>query len=136
MGLILFSVSCVAQAQNKVCFKNNCFDVEVAQTNEELQKGLQFRAKLPKTGGMLFIFPTTGFYDFWMKDTKISLDMIWLDDQKRVVFIASDVPPCLKDPCPTYGPIKAPARYILEINAHGANDFDIKIGDTAAFMLK
>lgn len=64
---------------------------------------------------MLFVFPITGIYKFWMKNTLISLDMIWIDDDKRIIDIVT-APICEKDPCSTYGPDQN-ARYVLELNA-------------------
>lgn len=55
--------------------------------------------------GMIFIYPTEGDYRFRMKNTLIPLDMIWLNANKEIVYIATDVPPCKADPCPTYGPV-------------------------------
>jgi len=53
---------------------------------------------------MVFIFEDVGFYPFWMKNTLIPLDMIWLDADHRVVSVAESVPPCKADPCPTSHP--------------------------------
>ena len=118
--------------QNKICFNNSCFTVEIAQKEEELMRGLQSRESLKEDGGMLFIFPKNGVYGFWMKDTLLALDMIWLDEHKRVIYIAANVPPCQKDPCPTYGPFEE-TRYVLEINAGLAKKSNISITDQAQF---
>src|SRR3989338_431192 len=120
--------------QNKVCFKKRCFNAEVARTIEELTQGLQFRNSMDNDAGMLFIFPFSGRHDFWMKDTLIPLDIIWLDEDKKVVYIAENVPPCREVRCETYGPPQA-ARYVLEINAGYASWLKIKVGDEAVFDL-
>ena len=136
--LIFFCSSCSSYGsstpQDKVCFKGHCIDIEVAKSEEDLMRGLQSRNSLEKNHGMLFIFPRPGQYGFWMKDTLIPLDMIWLDEGQNVIYIARDVPACQSDPCPTYGPPDA-SRYVLEINAGEAKMHNIQIGDQAQLML-
>jgi uncharacterized membrane protein (UPF0127 family) len=88
--------------------------VEVAADDPTRQQGLMFRDNLPGDQGMIFLFPSAGDYPFWMKNTLIPLDMIWLDNQKRIVHVAHDVPPCKADPCPNVPP-NAAASYVLEV---------------------
>lgn len=121
-----------SETHEKVCFKNRCVDVEIVSRKEDLRRGLQFRTSLDKNAGMLFVFPGRGTVRFWMKDTKIPLDMIWMDDDKKVIFMAAHVPPCSHDPCPTYGPLE-PSRYVLEINAGYAARLGINAGEQAEF---
>lgn len=116
----------------QVCLRGTCLAVEVADTQEERSRGLQNRSSLPEGEGMLFIFPSESIYRFWMKETLISLDMIWLDDQRKIVGIATDVPPCQQDPCPQYGPEQM-SLYVLEANAGYADRLGLKIGDQAVF---
>jgi len=125
----------IAALDNAVCFEAACFDVEIARVPVELARGLQGRKTLPAQQGMLFIFPSSDVYPFWMKDTLLPLDIIWLDEKKRVVHIAPEVPPCGWEPCPTYGPAEY-ARFVLEINTGAAERFDISVGDTAVFRLR
>jgi uncharacterized membrane protein (UPF0127 family) len=73
-----------------------------------------FRESLPASTGMLFLFPEGGVHKFWMKNTMIPLDMIWMDPQGKVLFVSANTPPCKADPCPSYGP-EAPASSVLEI---------------------
>lgn len=116
----------------RVCFGEQCLSVEVADTDDERSRGLQNRSSLPEGQGMLFIFPSESTYRFWMKETFITLDMVWLDSQRRVVGIATDVPPCKEDPCPQYGP-SVESLYVLEANAGYALRLGLKIGDRAVF---
>lgn len=129
---IVYASALKSDFPNKVCFQNECLAVEVADTEKERSRGLQNRASLPEGHGMLFIFPSESIYRFWMKDTLITLDMIWLDSQRKVVGIATDVPPCQEDPCPQYGP-SAQALYVLEANAGYAARLGLKAGDQAVF---
>lgn len=110
----------------------NAVTVEVAADDPTRQQGLMFRDKLPGDRGMIFFFRSSGEYPFWMKNTLIPLDMIWLDDQKRIVHIAHDVPPCKADPCPSYPP-NAAARYVLEVAGGVAARHALANGQTLHF---
>lgn len=99
-------------------------------TNDELRgQGLMYRESLPRGEGMLFIFPEPGEYPFWMKNTLIPLDMIWLDTSGKIVAIRPDVPPCRADPCPTYAP-EAISSLVLELAAGEAKAHGLSVGDT------
>jgi hypothetical protein len=115
-----------------VCFEKVCFKASTAINTFQWQRGLMFRKDLGADKGLLFIFSQAGDYPFWMKNTLVPLDIIWLNSQKEVVFIQSDAPPCLKDPCPVFS-AGQPSLYVLEINALEASKNDIKIGDRADF---
>ena len=127
--LVFMSLSCLSQikAQNQICFKDMCIDIELAQTPEEHARGLQGRGFLKNNEGMLFIFSDSQYRSFWMKDTFISLDILWLDEEFRILHIEHKVPPCQSDPCPTYSP-PYKARYVLEINAGEAERLGFKLG--------
>jgi len=103
------------------------YSAELAKTPEEQAQGLMFRESLPPRHGMLFLFPEPGVHKFWMKNTMIPLDMIWLDREGRVVFVSADTPPCKADPCPSYGP-DAPASTVLEIAGGMAAKEGVKAG--------
>jgi hypothetical protein len=107
---------------------SHCFSVELAKTDAEREKGLMNRTELDKNKGMLFIFDKEGIYPFWMKNTLIPLDMIWIDGSGKVVFIAQNVQPCKTLICPVTVP-SASAKYVLEINAGISKEFGIKTGD-------
>jgi len=133
--LIVFNQACRSQQEkNQVCFKNKCVDVELALTREQQSKGLQFRERLDEHGGMLFIFQKSRVHRFWMKDTLIPLDMIWLDYSRRVVYIQENAQPCIKMPCKDYGPAQE-VLYVLELNAFYSSQLNLKIGDTLTFRI-
>jgi uncharacterized membrane protein (UPF0127 family) len=90
------------------------YRLELARTPEDQAQGLMYRENLPEKTGLLFVFPEVAPHHFWMKNTMIPLDMIWLDDSGKVLFVSADTPPCQADPCPTYGS-DAPVRLVLEI---------------------
>jgi uncharacterized protein len=116
----------------KVCFKNNCFIVEIAKTQKELTRGLMFRGSLQEDRGMLFIFQEDGNYPFWMKNTLIPLDIIWINEEKNIVFINKNTQPCKEEICPSVNP-GAEARYVLELNGGIAEKIGLSVGDMATF---
>ncbi|AHB40578.1 MAG: hypothetical protein ACD_25C00118G0001 [uncultured bacterium] len=89
---------------------------EVAETKEKLKTGLMFREKLAKNTGMIFIFGMEYTYSFWMKNTLIPLDIIWVNSRMEVVDVSREVPPCVTEKCPTYSP-QYPATYVIETPA-------------------
>jgi uncharacterized membrane protein (UPF0127 family) len=109
------------------------YAVELAVTPEDQAQGLMFRESLPERAGMLFWFPDTAPHHFWMKNTMIPLDMIWMDEAGTVLFVSADTPPCKADPCPTYGP-DAPAKCVLEIAGGKAKAEGVKVGSKATFL--
>jgi len=102
-----------------VYFDNVSFEIELARSPAEQSKGLMFRESLSQNHGMLFIFDEESPKTFWMKNTLIPLDMIFLDGNMMVVEIKANILPCKADPCPTY-PSEKPAKYVLELNAGSA----------------
>jgi len=106
--------------------------VEVAADDDLRQQGLMYRNQLAEDRGMLFFFRQDGEYAFWMKNTLIPLDMIWIDASKKVVHVTANVPPCQADPCPSYPP-GAKARYVLELAAGVAAKHHIAVGDVLRY---
>ena len=108
--------------------------VEIAQTQDELELGLMYRTGLPADAGMLFVFEQSNIYPFWMKNTKIPLDMMWVDSNRTIVAVKENVPPCTADPCPVYDP-GAAARYVIEANAGYAANHSIAAGQPVRLEL-
>jgi len=108
---------------------------EIADTPMTRAKGLMYRERLDKDHGMLFIFGQPLPWTFWMKNTKIALDLIWLDEKKRVIHIERQVPICTKsdDSCPQYRPNSADAIYVLEIAGGTVDGYKIEKGSTLHF---
>ena len=104
------------------------FQVEIAQTAQDRQRGLMFRRELPREQGMLFVQPP-GPAIFWMKNTYIPLDLLYFNSDRRLLQILADVPPCVTPNCPIYPSQTATVRYILEINAGEAARRGIQVGD-------
>ena len=101
--------------------------VEIADEWPEIERGLMHRESLPEAEGMLFIFLQSGNYPFWMKNTLISLDAIYIAENGTIVDILQ-MEPCLSDPCPTYPP-GAEALYVLEVNKGFSERHGIEAGN-------
>ena len=86
------------------------------------------RTQMPADHGMLFIFDDDAPRSFWMKNTRIPLDMLFFDAERRLVSVQHNVPPCTADPCPPYSS-GAPARYVLELNGGKARALGVSPGD-------
>jgi len=91
-----------------------------------------FRESLLEKEGMLFVFPQEEVYNFWMKNMRISLDMIWVNSDKRIVDIKEDVHPCMQEPCEIIRP-DAKARYVVEVVSGFAKKHKLKVGDLIKF---
>lgn len=105
------------------------FRVELARTPQERQRGLMFRREMPRDQGMLFVQPQ-GPAVFWMKNTLISLDLLYFNSKGQLLQIAADTPPCTTVECPIYPSATATVRYILEINGGEAARRGIRLGDS------
>ena len=111
---------------------HSAVSVEIASDPETRTQGLMYRDRLPEDIGMIFLFPKADEYPFWMKNTLIPLDMVWIDEAHRIVHIAHDVPPCKADPCPDYPP-NAKASAVLELAAGVAARHHLNVGDPLVF---
>ena len=109
------------------------YTLEVVRTPEEQAQGLMFRESLAEKTGMLFPFGDKAVHRFWMKNTMIPLDMIWMDVDGKVIFVSADTPPCKADPCPSYGP-DAPAASVLEIAGGMARKEKVTVGSSIKFL--
>lgn len=98
---------------------------EVAETPDSRRIGLMHRKTLPENGGMLFIFPKTAIQAFWMKNTLIPLDMIFLNEGYEIVGIVHEATPHSLQP----RSVGKPCRYVLEVNGGWSKKRGIKVGD-------
>ncbi len=103
------------------------FKVEIVKDSWELEKGLGGRKPLAENRGMLFVFPKEDFYQFWMKDMKFSIDIIWIN-QGKIVDIKEKAPIPTTNFLEQYRP-ESPAKYVLEIGAGLVEKYRFKVGD-------
>jgi uncharacterized protein len=105
-------------------------ELEVTKTPEQQAMGLMYRTSLADDRGMLFEFKPARWVNFWMKNCKISLDMIFIRDGV-VTAIKAGAPPCTAEPCPTYGPDTIIDR-VIELRSGRAAELGLKVGDRIA----
>jgi len=128
VAISIFLCSACMAREPSVVLKGQRFAVELAETQEKQALGLMFRDRLPDDRGMLFIFPSEGLRRFWMKNTRIPLDIMYFGADLKLVSVAENVQPCRTPRCPSY-PSEGPARYVLELNAGKAEELGLQPGD-------
>ncbi|EDP72020.1 hypothetical protein FBALC1_13002 [Flavobacteriales bacterium ALC-1] len=104
-------------------------DIEIADNEYETQTGLMYRDKLETSHGMLFIFPNIDFRSFYMKNTKIPLDIIYIAEDKSIVSVQKNAKPFDETSLPS----EAPAKYVLEINGGLFDEWQLNVGDKISF---
>jgi uncharacterized protein len=113
----------------EVLFANGFLVVaEIADTPERQQRGYMFRKEVREGEGMVFLFARPDLHLFWMKNTLVPLDIIWMDESSTIIHIEPNTPPCKADPCPSYGPMRK-ASSVLEVRAGTAAAQGLKSGD-------
>lgn len=132
--LCLCLLSGCVQYGPSVVLRDTRFSVEIADQPDQQQLGLMFRDAMPDQHGMLFIFKGDVPRSFWMKNVRITLDILYFDSSQILVSMHQDVPPCRSPQCPSYKSIK-PARYVLELNGGIAAQLDVSLGDYLEFEL-
>ena len=129
---ILFIIFNKPKTKNiPIIFGNTKYDFEIAKTISQKSLGLSNRNTLCKNCGMIFVYSSENIYPFWMKDTLIPLDIIWLDKTGKIVTYHNALPEP-KVPLTKLKNYKnsSPAQYIMEINSHDFDKLKLKIGDT------
>ncbi|GAP67330.1 hypothetical protein MBSD_n2651 [Mizugakiibacter sediminis] len=111
-----------------VTLRGHRITVEVAADDASRARGLMFRDRLAADHGMLFVFVDDAPREFWMKNTRIPLDMLFFDAAGKLVALQRDAQPCRQDPCAIY-PSNAPARYVLELAGGSAARLGVAPGD-------
>ncbi|KJD32162.1 hypothetical protein PK35_12065 [Tamlana nanhaiensis] len=106
------------------------FDIEIAETKYETQTGLMYRNSMKANRGMLFIFNDVQPRSFYMKNTKIGLDLIFIDDNNKIVSFQKNAKPYNEASLPS----NVPAKYVFEINAGLVDEKHILVGDSIDFI--
>lgn len=133
LPLLLLLSGCAIAGGAWVELAGQRYRVELAQDEAARARGLMFRDTMAADHGMLFVHEHSAPQAYWMKNTRIPLDILYFDEQRRLVSQQRDVPPCSAgDACPPY-PSKAPARYVLELNAGQAARLNLEDGAELTF---
>jgi len=132
--LSVMSAVSACEAQPKVVIltgsgREVAFRVEIADTPAKREMGLQYRRELASDRGMLFLFPSEARQSFWMKNTPITLDMIFIDRERKIVGIVENSAPFSLEP----RSVAAPSQFVLEINGGLARRYGIRTGDRVRF---
>jgi uncharacterized membrane protein (UPF0127 family) len=136
VSLSIYSLAGFEEKYIQIFFSNGkVITAELAITEDARSRGLMFRKTLNGDQGMLFVFEEEGHHAFWMKNMAFSIDIVWLDRQKRIVHIEHRIPPCQDDPCPSYPP-QFPALYVLELKAGTADVLNLQMFDQLEFILE
>lgn len=106
-------------------------DIEIADNEYETQTGLMYRTTLGVNQGMLFIFPDVSYRSFYMKNTKIPLDIIYIAEDKTIVSFQKNAKPLDESSLPS----DAPAKYVLEINGGLSEEWQLEVGDRIDFEI-
>jgi len=132
----LSAKSSIQMTKPFVSINNNSFKIDVARTTEEKIKGLSGKTSLPQNAGMLFVFDKPDIYDFWMRDMKFPLDIVWIYNDK-IVTIVDNLQPTSETNLMKIPRFKSvlPADKVLEVNAGIANKYNLKVGDKVIISL-
>jgi uncharacterized membrane protein (UPF0127 family) len=106
-------------------------DIEIADDVYSTQSGLMYRSSMDNNQGMLFIFPDTNNRSFYMKNTQIPLDIIFISENKTIVSIQKNAEPMNETSLPS----EAPAKYVLEVNAGLSDTWSLEKGDIIEFSI-
>ena len=131
------SISCEAQylnkeklfVENKLSKNKELFLVELAKNNYERQTGLQCKKKLKKNEGMLFIWSDEDYRSFWMKNTVIPLDLIFINSSLEVIEVYFDAKPFSEKLIRS----KKKAKFVLELNVGVFKELGFDVGDRIIF---
>ncbi len=104
-------------------------DIEIAETEYETQTGLMYRDAMAENQGMLFIFPDEAMHSFYMKNTKIALDIIYIDSDLRIASFQENAVPMDENSLPS----QVPVQYVLEINAGLSQKWLLEVGDRISY---
>jgi uncharacterized membrane protein (UPF0127 family) len=131
--LIIFFLKKSPTKYTNVKIGNTEIRAEIADNIIKRTKGLMFRKSLPENEGMLFVFNEEEYHSFWMMNMSFPIDIIWINQEKKVIDIVENAQPC-KLSCSTYKP-KEKAMYVLEVNANFTEKHGIEIESSLDFKL-
>jgi uncharacterized membrane protein (UPF0127 family) len=133
VGLVGTFIAINFKPTTQVHLGSGVFSLWLADTEAERVQGLSGVASLPKNGGLLMKYDSNGQHGIWMKDMNFPLDIIWLNEQKKVVYTVLNAQP-EQVAATVYAP-EEPAGYVIELPVGSVKKAGIKTGDTAEFRI-
>jgi len=136
LALVVSFMATHFQPTTQVTLGSGTFSTRVASTDAAREKGLSGVEKLSPNEGLLMVFDSDDKYGIWMKDMNIPIDILWLDKDKKVIFIVMDAQPEADNiDLKTYVPL-SPARYVVELQSGAIKKAGITIGSEAEFEVE
>jgi uncharacterized membrane protein (UPF0127 family) len=132
-SLLFLYMQLLSSEKSTVSLSGHTYQVTVARTEADREQGLSDTASLPDGQAMLFVFPTSARPAIWMKDMNYPIDIVWLNDSQKVVYITKDAQPS-SYPNTLFQPDKD-SRYVIELPAGTIEKTGIKIGAQADFTV-
>ena len=130
--LFVFISGCKSNNIRRVWIKDYCVNAEVVDNEAGRERGLMSRDRLRQDQGMLFIFEKSEIYNIWMKNMLFPIDIIWISENKKIVYFTENAQPCLSNSCPDFTHLN-PARYVLEVNSGFIRSHRLRTGDSLKF---
>jgi uncharacterized membrane protein (UPF0127 family) len=128
---LLFFLPILLHPETKLWLGDGIFNIDIASTQSAREKGLSGRSDLATDQALVMVFPNEGKWGIWMKGMNFSIDIVWLNKDKKVVYVVKNAP--FDDQTTIYTPT-TPALYVVELPAGTTNDKAITINKTAAFQ--
>lgn len=129
---LLLSIGLKGRPSSSVVINNSRIEVTVADSEAERTKGLSGSPQLKDGTGMLFVFDEPSYYGIWMKDMNYPIDIIWLDEDRKIVHIQEYAEP---SSYPRVFTPQVPAKYVLEMPVGSVKSYGMNYGRTMAFNL-
>jgi uncharacterized membrane protein (UPF0127 family) len=130
--VLFFQNNYEEQGFQKIKIGGEVIKVEVVDTPSTRAQGLSGRDSLEKDQAMLFVFDTPGNYSFWMKDMNFSIDIIWIDETGKIVYIKENATP---ESYPEgFGPNEKTSKYVLEVFSGFVDSYDLEVGDSVNLL--
>ena len=114
----------------EITIGKNYFHTFVADTKDKRERGLSGISELKEEEAMIFEFSEAGQYNFWMKDMNFPIDIVWIDENKKIIDISENITP---DTYPKTFTSRAKSKWVLEVGANETKNKEIKIGDEVVF---
>lgn len=132
LAFLLVFLPALLRPDTKLWLGNGVFRIDIASNKSTREKGFSRKSEIAVDQALLMIFPSEDRWDIWMKDMNFPIDIVWLNKDKKVVYIVKNAP--IDNPTRVYKP-ETPALYVLELPAGTTTNKSITINKTAIFQV-